>query len=265
VLSGRQLICIDNVINILGGSTLCRLTEQPRAEVRIFGVLKSVIVDARSITFFANGNGITVREDFCRRVIRTRLDALIERPSDRQFRKPSPMEMILADRGKYIAACLTICRAYIAADRPGKLPQLASYGEWSDTVRSALVWLGEADVVKSQDLSYAEDPERAALLTLLNEWEGITGAGWENCRALRDIVNLCDANKATPEGKEYTNKGLRDAVLAVMPVQHRLKPDAKALGDWLRMRKERRVGKLRFCNKPATGHSPAAWWVEKEK
>ena len=42
VLSGRQLICIDNVINLLGGSTLCRLTEQPRPEVRIFGVLKSV-------------------------------------------------------------------------------------------------------------------------------------------------------------------------------------------------------------------------------
>jgi hypothetical protein len=43
-------------------------------------VLKSVIVDARSITFFANGNGITVRGDFSRRVIRTCLDALIERP-----------------------------------------------------------------------------------------------------------------------------------------------------------------------------------------
>ena len=59
--------------------------------------------------------------------------------------------MVLADRGKYIAACLTICRAYIAAGRPDKLPKLASFGDWSDTVRSALVWLGEADPVKSMD------------------------------------------------------------------------------------------------------------------
>ena len=123
------------------------------------------------------------------------------------------MEMILADRGKYIAACLTICRAYIAAGRPNKLPQLASYGEWSDTVRSALVWLGEADPVKSQDMSHAEDPERAALLTMLNEWKDKIGVGQGNGKQLRDIVNLCDANKATPSGKEYINKGLREAVL----------------------------------------------------
>ena len=129
-------------------------------------------------------------------------------------------------------------------------------------MRSALVWLGEADPVKSQDMSHAEDPETAALLTMLNEWKDIIGAGEANGKQLRDIINLCDANKATPDGKEYINKGLRDAVLAVMPVQHHLKPDATALGNWLRSQKERRVGKLRFCNKPATGHTPAIWWVE---
>jgi len=48
----------------------------------------------------------------------------------------------------------------------------------------------------------------------------------------------------------------------VMPVQHHLKPDAKSLGNWLRLRKERRVGKLRFHTKPATGHTPGIWWVE---
>ncbi len=221
----------------------------------------TVDVDARGITFFANGNNVVVVGDLCRRVIRSRLDAMMERPELRQF-KAIPMEMILADRGKYIAACLTICRAYIAAGRPNKLPQLASFGEWSDTVRSALVWLGEADPVKSQDMSQAEDPETAALLTMLNEWKGKIGVGQGNGKQLRDVVILCDANKATPSGKEYINKGLRDAVLAVMPIQHHLKPDADALGYWLRSRKERRIGKLRFCKKPATGHTPTIWWVE---
>ena len=102
-------------------------------------------------------------------------------------------------------------------------------------------------------------------MTMLNEWEGKIGAGQGNGKQTRDIVMLCEANKATPTGKEYTNKGLRDAVLAVMPPQHSLKPDAHALGLWLRSQKDRRVGKLRFCNKPATGHTPAIWWVEREK
>ena len=158
VLTGQSLICIDNVVGEIGGETICRLTEQQRPQVRIFGVLKITEIDARSISFFANGNNIIVVGDFCRRVVRCCLDAEIEHPEMRQFKR-NPKEEILADRGKYIAACLTICRAYVAAGRPNRLPQLASYGEWSDTVRSALVWLGEADPVKSQDISHADDPE----------------------------------------------------------------------------------------------------------
>ena len=98
---------------------------------------------------------------------------------------------------------------------------------------------------------------------MLNEWKSKIGAGQGNGKQLRDIINLCDANKATPNGKEYINEGLRDAVLGVMPVQHHLKPDATALGLWLRSRKERRVGKLRFCNKPATGSPPASGGLRK--
>ena len=44
------------------------------------------------------------------------------------------MKEILEHRGTYIAAALTICRAYRAAGQPGLLPQLDSYGDWSDTV-----------------------------------------------------------------------------------------------------------------------------------
>ena len=41
VISGQPLICIDNVVGEIGGETLCRLTEQPRPQVRILGVLKT--------------------------------------------------------------------------------------------------------------------------------------------------------------------------------------------------------------------------------
>ena len=177
----------------------------------------------------------------------------------------TPMKMILADRGKYIAACLTICRAYIAAGRPGKLPQLASYGEWSDTVRSALVWLGEADPVKSQEPIQAEDPEKVALDDLAKRVGGTWSAPARRmANQLRDIINLCDANKPRLTGKEYFNHGLRDAVLGVMPSNHRLKPNADALSYWLRSKKERRAGKLRFRNKLRNSRTPTTWWVERE-
>ncbi len=51
-------------------------------------------------------------------------------------------------------------RAYFAAGRPNGAPRLASFEGWSDTVRSALIWLGKADPVASMELARAEDPER---------------------------------------------------------------------------------------------------------
>jgi hypothetical protein len=263
VITGQPLICIDNVVGEIGGDTICRLTEQWRPQVRILGQTQIVNVDARGISFFANGNNIIVVGDFYRRVVRCRLDARSERPELRQFKR-NPMDEILADRGAFIAAALTICRAYRVAERPGLLPKLASYAEWSDTVRSALVWLGEADPVKSQDKSHAEDPEAVALMTMLNEWIALFGAGEAHAVAVRNVINCCDDNTLVNGVKEYEHKGLRNAVLTVMPVQHNLKPDAQALGFWLRSKKERRIGKLRFRNKPATGHSPALWWAEEE-
>jgi hypothetical protein len=261
VIHGQALICVDNIVGEIGGDALCRLVEQPRPNVRILGQSTMIEVDARSTSYFGNGNNVVVVGDLCRRVVRSRLDPQMERPELRVF-KGSPEDTVMADRGKYIAACLTICRAYIVGGRPGKLNRLASFGGWSDTVRSALVWLGEADPVKSIDTSKAEDPETTALRTLLTEWKLVFGVGYGNAKASREVVNFCEANKATPEGKDYTHKGLRNAVLSLMPPHHHLKPDADSLGIKLRSFKERRVGKMRFRKKDATGSTPTLWWVE---
>ena len=56
-------------------------------------------------------------------------------------------------------------RVAIGAGKPGRLPRLASYGAWSDLVRSALVWLGWADQCASIEATRENDPtlqQRAA-------------------------------------------------------------------------------------------------------
>jgi|ERR1700722_9782726 len=45
---------------------------------------------------------------------------------------------ILAEK---VSACLMIARASIEEGKPGKLNPIASFRDWSDLVRSALVWL----------------------------------------------------------------------------------------------------------------------------
>jgi putative DNA primase/helicase len=77
----------------------------------------------------------------------------------------------LKNRGLYIAAALTICRAYVVAGRPNLAKKLASFEGWSDTIRSALMWLGIADPVASMDASKAEDPEAQELIAIMDAWK----------------------------------------------------------------------------------------------
>lgn len=261
VVSGQQLVCIDNIIGEIGGEAICRLTEQWRPQVRILGLTKLINVDARGISFFGNGNNVVVVGDLGRRVIRARLDTQTEHPELREFTR-NPMQEILANRGRYIAACLTICRAYHVAGRPGRLSPLASYGEWSDTVRSALVWLGEADPVASMETSKTEDPQANVLLEMLSRWKAEFGVGPGNGRTAREVVNYCDENRRVHLGKDYLHPELRTAVLSVMPTQHRLAPDTIALGCWLRSQKDRLIRGMKFDKQDATGRNPTLWWVD---
>ncbi|WP_050783314.1 hypothetical protein [Methylobacterium nodulans] len=168
LLSGTPLISLDNVNGELGGDALCQVTERPVVRVRILGRSEVPEIECRAAVF-ATGNNLTLIGDMTRRAVLCRLDAGVERPEQREFAS-NPMQAVMADRGAYVAAALTIARAYRAAGAPRVCGPIGSYGAWSDTVRSALVWLGEADPVASMDIARGEDPERAALSELITAW-----------------------------------------------------------------------------------------------
>ena len=110
-----------------------------------------------------------------RRSLVAELDPQVERPELRQF-DASPVATVEADRGRYVSACLIIVRAYIAAGRPGLLQPLASFNEWSDLVRSALVWLGCADPVLSMEAARDNDPELSELREVMAAWKQAFGS-----------------------------------------------------------------------------------------
>jgi phage gp37-like protein len=136
-----SVISIDSITGELGGDALCQLIERPVVDVRILGRSESIRVKARGTTLFATGNNFVIVGDACGRSITTNLDAGVERPELRRF-DFDPVDRILEDRGKYIAAALTICRAYLVAGRPNRAPKLGSFEGWRDTVRfcADLAW-----------------------------------------------------------------------------------------------------------------------------
>ncbi len=247
MLTGQPLISIDNVDGELRGVALCQLIERPVVEIRILGKSERVRIESRATTTFCTGNNLALVGDLCRRTIVAALDAVVERPELREF-NDDPVEKVLKNRGAYIAAALTICRAYIVAGRPGKAPRLASFEAWSDIVRSALIWLGEADVVDSMEAARDEDPELIALRGMLSAWAATIGVGQAYKRTLQSAIDQSGNDDAIE---------LKEAIETVAGVG----ADVNSLARWAKSKKGRVVEGMRLLNQPdPKGHS--MWWVE---
>ena len=85
-----------------------------------------------------------------RRGLVCNLEALDERPELRAFQRDT-LEFAADNRGAYVAAALTIVRAYLVAGSPKVCGPFGSYAAWSKMVRSPLIWLDEPDPIISME------------------------------------------------------------------------------------------------------------------
>ena len=127
-----------------GGDALCQIIERPVVDIRILGRVGASSHRAGGTCVFATGNNFTIVGDVCRR---RSLPTWTRRWSGQSFASlisiPSSACWLTVVNTSPLR--LTICRAYFVAGRPEKVPRLASFEGWSDTVRSALIWLGKED------------------------------------------------------------------------------------------------------------------------
>ena len=136
LLGGSTIVSLDNVMHDLGGELLCQLSERPVIKVRILG--RSEMPECESHTaVFATGNNVAFKGDMVRRGLVCNLETLVERPELREFKKDA-LDHAANHRAAYVAAVLTIIRAYLAAGAPQVCGPFGSYTAWSRMVRSPL-------------------------------------------------------------------------------------------------------------------------------
>jgi putative DNA primase/helicase len=225
-LTGQPIIAIDNFTGTLMGDFLCQLIERPMPQVRILGFSKLVTI-ANAHCVMANGNNVTTGSDTVRRIVHISLDANVENPESRTFTH-NPVAEVLADRGRYVAAILTIARAYRLAGMPGKLPPRLSFEDWSDNVRSPLVWLGWPDTDESIKAVRAADPVTAKLHAVIAAWASDLRA--DRRYLTRELVT--EASEYLPSSSDRVRPALWDALFAIAgtKVGHL---DVERLGMWL--------------------------------
>lgn len=227
VLAGTQIFSFDNCTGDLGGQLLNQLTERSMITVRILGRSEMPICECHTAVF-ATGNGVGFAGDMLRRGLICELKALSEQPELREFKRDT-LALAYDRRAEYVAAALTIVRAYIAAGRPRVCDPLGSYGAWSSLARSPLVWLGERDPRESMDEVRAENSE----LLLIGEFHRL----WLDYRMALNtpytaarIIELADVN--TPS--KFNPPAFRDFLLRVARDKNRNEISMERLGWWLR-------------------------------
>ena len=89
----------------------------------------------------ANGNNLRIKGDMRRRAILCYIDPKRADPENWDFNF-DPVERAMSNRGKYVAAVLTILLAYIKAGYPIKVPQWGSFEDWGKLIlwRIDLAW-----------------------------------------------------------------------------------------------------------------------------
>ncbi len=188
------LLLIDNLRNELDSSALAAALTAPIWEDRVLGGSDMVRLPIRCV-WVATGNNPTFSNEMARRLVRIRLDAHVDQPWRREtFRHPNLMGWVRANRGKLVAACLTLCQAWVAAGRPRGSRRLGGFEHWAETLGGVLDVAGITGFLGNIDeMIEASDTEGAA-------WRGFVQSWWERFGTAEvGVASLFDmAIKAEP-------------------------------------------------------------------
>lgn len=157
LLDGVPCFSIDNILRPLlnGPEKLCMIFTAKSVRVRKLGGSESFECEPR-VTVFATGNGVNFGSDMSRRGLTIRLSTPLERPEEKEYHA-SPLSAVFRDRGDYVAALLTIARAYQSSRDKVKAPHLASFEEWSKVCLGPLVWLGLPNPLMCMEIARFKD------------------------------------------------------------------------------------------------------------
>lgn len=246
LLDAPAVVEFDNLTDDLRPlRSLCTVLTSEHYSARRLGASKVVTVPTQAL-FLASGNNVCPQADMSRRCVTITLDPRCELPAQREFRH-DPVEAVLAQRGRYVGAALTIVCAWLAAGRPqSTCKPIASFETWTALCRQPLLWLGQADPAAPLLQQQTDDPDRLRLGSLLVAWHAAFGSTGTR---LRDALTRASA----PEPQAQ-------ALLEVL-TDIAGRPDginACSLGRWISVRAGRIVDGLRF-ERDAMHRSTEAW------
>ncbi|GGJ40464.1 hypothetical protein [Neoroseomonas lacus] len=255
LLAGERVVAIDNCEAPLGGQMVCQMLTQTSLRMRILGRSEMPELSTCALVT-ATGNNLTLIGDMTRRAVLCRLDPNCERPELRRF-SSDPVATLLASRAPYLVAALTVLRAFHVAGRPRQVDPLGSFVVWSDWVRGALIWLGQADPVASMESIRADDPRLESITAVLTQWWGVFADRTVTVRQIIEFASEQQTPIASLYAKpEFIRPDFREALLTVAGAAGAI--NSRSLGRWIAGLNGRVIGRWRLERGSDTG-GVATW------
>jgi putative DNA primase/helicase len=173
LLSGNTIVSFDNCSSEVDSELLCQALTQRELRVRELGYSRNVRVPITAL-FTVNGNNLVIANDLTRRTLLCQLDAGVERPETRKFKRKVD-EVARERRGELVAAALTVLRGWHAAGTTIGVEPMGSFEEWSYRIRCPLLWLDRDDPCDSIKTIRQNDPLRSLLNAVLIQWRAALG------------------------------------------------------------------------------------------
>ena len=188
-----SIVLIDNLRAKLDSSAVAAALTAPFWEDRILGQSEMARMPIRCL-WIATGNNPEFSNEMARRLVRIRLDPHEERPWQRTgFRHPDLMTWVRANRARLVAACLTLCQAWIAAGKPRGTRTIGSFETWAHVLGGVLEvasipgFLGNLD-----EMMEASDSEGAGWSAFIAAWWDRFGTAAVGTADLFEIALFCD-------------------------------------------------------------------------
>jgi hypothetical protein len=174
LLAGATLISIDNIEGRLASAPLAMAVTAPVWQDRILGAHEQTHLTVR-VTWTLTGNNVALGGDLPRRTVWIRLDAADARPWQRKdFRHPELIAYAERNRGRIIAAALTLAQSWIRAGMPGPEPgcaPLGSFEHWRHTVGGILHHAGVTGFLGNLEAMYEQaDSDGPAWVAFCGAW-----------------------------------------------------------------------------------------------
>lgn len=185
-----------------------------------------------NICLFLTGRNVRLSGDIPRRSVLIEMNAmdnnLLQHPENRNFRHPNIKSWIRENRGKLVAAILTMLRAWIVAGKPSapNTHIIGSFETWSEIISGILAYADITSFLDNRQKIYDE------MDTEVNEWSVFVEA-WNS-----DIIlngKYASARKILNQIKE--NQDLRDCIPSEMEKAVK-EENTKSLGNILKSQRD---------------------------